>query len=321
MGTSMAIAPAAPAYIKHLGKPNSKFAGVQIGAITYSFRSLDQDAENILRCCVESGISAIELMGNTAEDFAGAPKNPNPRRWRPRRKSAEEELTKEQRQEMAERQRAAIAYAKQLATWRATASMEPFKKLRKMFNGAGVKIYAWKPSALRVNNTDEEIRYAFKVARVLGASHATVELPGDPAHSLRLGQLAKKEKVYVGYHGHLQQTFTAWDEALTQSKFNALNADIGHYVAAGFDPAPLLRAKHKHIRSIHLKDRRSKANGQENMPWGQGDTPLTEVLQQMRDERYRFPGSIELEYAIPDGSDAIQEVRKCLDYCRRALEG
>src|SRR5690606_41009651 len=62
----MAAAPAlsfgAPAIIKNLGKPNSKIAGVQIGCITYSFRSMESDAESTLRYCLDSGISAIELM-------------------------------------------------------------------------------------------------------------------------------------------------------------------------------------------------------------------------------------------------------------------
>ena len=63
----------APAIIRNLGKPNSKFSGVQIGVITYSFRSLPCNAEQILKYCIDCNISAIELMGNTGEAFAGAP--------------------------------------------------------------------------------------------------------------------------------------------------------------------------------------------------------------------------------------------------------
>jgi hypothetical protein len=55
-------------------KPNSLINGVQIGTITYSYRSMpDQGAEATLKYILDSGISAIELMGNTAESFAGAP--------------------------------------------------------------------------------------------------------------------------------------------------------------------------------------------------------------------------------------------------------
>lgn len=302
----------APAIIKNLGKPNSKIAGVQIGTITYSFRSMESDAESILKYCVESGLSAIELMGNTAESFAGAPQMATGSFQR------RSDMSDAERKEMEE---ARAAYAKELAAWRSNAPLEKFKQLRKMYSDAGVSIYAWKPSALGRNNSDAEVDYACRIAKILGADHVTVELPNDGAETQRLGSIAAPHKIKVGYHGHLQQTYTAWDEALSQSKYNALNFDIGHYVAAGHDPFRLLRDKHKDIVSMHMKDRQSDKNGQANLPWGQGDTPLAEVLQLMRAEKYKFPATIELEYQIPEGSDAVKEVSKCLEYCRRALNG
>src|SRR5258706_3760927 len=58
-------------------KPNSVFNGVQIGTITYSYRSMpDQSAEATLKYILDSGISAIELMGGPVESFAGAPAGP-----------------------------------------------------------------------------------------------------------------------------------------------------------------------------------------------------------------------------------------------------
>ena len=52
-------------------KPNSRIEGVQIGTITYSYRSmLDQSAEATLKYVVDSGISGIELMGGPVESFA-----------------------------------------------------------------------------------------------------------------------------------------------------------------------------------------------------------------------------------------------------------
>lgn len=300
----------APAIIKNLGKPNSKIAGVQIGTITYSFRSMESDAESTLRYCLESGISAIELMGNTAESFAGAPQLAMGSFQR------RSEMSEAERKEMDE---ARAAYAKELAAWRSNAPLDKFKKLRKMYSEAGISIYAWKPSALGKSNSDAEVDYACKVAKILGASHVTVELPNDSSETQRLGSIATRHKVKVGYHGHLQQTYTAWDEALSQSKYNALNFDIGHYVAAGHDPFRLLQDKHRDIVSMHVKDRQSDKNGQANLPWGQGDTPLADVLRLMRDQKYKFPATIELEYQIPEGSDAVKEVGKCLEYCRKAL--
>lgn len=300
----------APAIITNLGKPNSKFNGVQIGAITYSFRSLPVNAEQVLKYCIDANVSALELMGQTAEAFAGAPNTST--EPRPAPQGPRPTLTPEQKEEQA-------AKAKELAAWRASVSMDKFKQLAKMYKDAGVSIYAWKPSALGANNTDAEIDYALRVARVLGASHVTVELPNDAAQSKRLGALADQHKIAVAYHGHLQQTITAWDEALAQAKYNGLNCDIGHYVAAGFDPIPLLEQKHDRIYSMHIKDRKSKENGGANMPWGEGDTPLAKVLQLMKKNKYKFPATVELEYDIPEGSDAVKEVAKCVEFCKKAL--
>ena len=66
--------------------------------------------------------------------------------------------------------------------------------------------------------------------------------------------------------------------------------------------------------------RTTPANGRENRPFGTGDTPLKEILQTMRRERHGYPASIELEYPIPAGSDAVTETRKCLEYCKAALQ-
>jgi sugar phosphate isomerase/epimerase len=298
----------APAYLKGLGKPNSLFNGVQIGVISYSWRSMPGSAEQILQYCIDSNISAIELMGTPAEIFAGAPAAPS----RTAAAGGQSQPTEQQAAERAE-------HRKKMAAWRASAGMNKFEQLRKMYNQAGVRIYGFKPDALGVNNTDAEVEYALRAAKALGANQVTIELPADSAQSQRLGGIAARHKVYVGYHGHLQQTPTAWDVALSQSPWNALNLDMGHYVAAGFDPLPLIQDKHRHIVSMHTKDRKSKANGGANVPWGEGDTPIVEALQLMRKKKYKFPATVELEYPIPEGSDAVKETAKCVEYARKAL--
>lgn len=291
-----------PAYIRNLGKPNSLFKGVQVGVITYSFRTMPSSAEELLSYCLEANVSAVELMGPAAEAFAGAPQPPA--------KSGDGEEEKGERK----------AYLSTLADWRAQVPMTKFEQLRKIYNDAGVSIYGYKPSALGTNNTDAEIDYAFRAAKALGANQANVEFPKDPAHTKRLGAIAARNKVYVGYHGHLQQTFDMWDAAIEQSAYNAANFDMGHYVAAGYDPIAFIEAKHRHIVSMHVKDRKSKANGGANLPWGEGDTPITEALQLMAMRNYKFPATIELEYPIPEGSDAVKEVARCVAYAREALK-
>jgi sugar phosphate isomerase/epimerase len=198
--------------------------------------------------------------------------------------------------------------------------MEKFAELRRLYDDAGVRIYAFKPTTFEARSTDAEIDYGFRAGKTLGATHVTVELPTDPAQTQRLGDAALRHGMLIGYHQHLQATPTLWDQALAQSQGNGINLDLGHFVAAGnFDAVAFVKHHHARILSVHLKDRRNKANGQANLLWGRGDTPLRAVLRLMRDNNYRFPAAIELEYDIPPGSDAVNEVRNCLEYCRQAL--
>ena len=212
------------------------------------------------------------------------------------------------------------SYNKEVIQWRSSVSMDKFKEVKKMYADAGVKIYAFKPSAFGQRNADVEIDYGMRAAKALGASHITLEHPSDDQHTLKLGSMASKHKIYVAYHGHTQQTPTFWDTALQQSKYNALNLDAGHYVAAG-NPSviDLINAKHDRIMSMHMKDRQTKENGQANLPWGEGDTPITEILQTMSSNKYKFPVTVELEYKIPSGSDPVTEVKRCVDFCKNAL--
>ncbi len=303
--------------ILSLNKPNSKFGGVQIGAITYSFRSMPHDIDQLLKFCIDANVSAIEMMGDPAETFAGKPVSPikmpviPPKGGQPQRTP----WTDEQKVQMVE-------YNKKVAEWRATVSMDKFKEVRKKFNDAGVSIYAFKPNAMGPNNSDAEVEYALKAAKALGANSVTLELPTDAKQTQRLGNLGAKHKVYIGYHAHLQATDTLWDVALDQSPYNSMNLDCGHYIAVGGKNTKeslyaLIEAKHDRITSMHIKDR--TADGKQNLSWGQGDTPIKEILALIKKKKYKFPATIELEYDVPDGSDAVKEVAKCVEYTKNIL--
>ena len=291
-------------------KPNSVIEGVNIGTITYSYRSMpEQSAEATLRYIVDSGISQIELMGGPAESFAGSPsagRGPGgDRRGRGQPPTPEQQAA---RREAAER----------LKNWRTSVSMDRFKALRRTYNDAGVGIYAWK--LLNPNMSDEELEYVFNVAEALGCTHTTLELPTDATQLKRIGDFALKKKIYAAYHTHTQATMTSFDQAFAISKGNMSNIDLGHYVAGtGESPIPFLRKYHDRISSVHLKDRQTPARGADNVAWGTGETPIKGILQLMRNEKYAFPASIELEYPVPEGSNAVNEVAKCLEFCRTAL--
>jgi len=299
-------------------RPTSLINGVQIGVITYSYRAMpDQGADAILRYVVDSGVSAVELMGNSIEAYAGAPAMPRPPGGGPggpggpagpggRRPPTPEEVAAREK------------YAAELKAWRLSQSMDKFKALRKLYDDAGVKIYATK--LLTTSMTDEELEYVFNVSEALGANHTTLELPTDGAALKRLGDYGLKRKIYVAYHTHLQGTLTAFDEAFAASKGNMANVDFGHYVAAGSgDPVIFLEKFHDRISSFHIKDRKSKENGGANVAWGQGDTPIARLLQSVQKHKYKMPATIEMEYDVPEGSTPVAEVRKCVEFCRRSL--
>src|SRR5580700_8807982 len=70
---ALAAVPLARAY----AAINSKFGGVQIGAITYSFNSIASDPESIIKAMAEIGLGETELMSNHCEALAGAPAMPS----------------------------------------------------------------------------------------------------------------------------------------------------------------------------------------------------------------------------------------------------
>jgi sugar phosphate isomerase/epimerase len=103
--------------------------------------------------------------------------------------------------------------------------------------------------------------------------------------------------------------------AMKMSKYFKINLDIGHFAAANFDAVEYIKAHHADITNLHLKDR--KKNQGDNVPWGQGETPIREVLQLLKRERWPIPVDIEYEYR-GEGS-SVDEVKKCLAYAKASL--
>jgi sugar phosphate isomerase/epimerase len=299
--------------------------GVTIGVQTYSFRTQEDESPlAILEYIKETGIKHVELMGNHAEPFAGAPASPmdDPAKRAIRIKQWRQQELTEEEAELAVLLRAEMAkFNADMAKWRSEVDYSKFEELRDLYAANGISIYAFKPSVFGKENTDDDIRYGMRAAKALGADHVTVEHPEDDEHTARLGKIAEEEGILMAYHGHMQQTPTLWDTALSQSSGNSMNLDFGHYIAAeNENPLQIIKDKHASIASMHLKDRQKKSNGGGNLMWGTGDTPITEVVTLIRDNGYTFPVTVELEYEIPEGSDAVQEVKRSFEYIKNILK-
>lgn len=301
------LALAAIAGGKLLARPNSDFGGVQIGIIISPvlFADMPIAADEILKNLVELGINAVEMQDVRVETYAGAPVVAQ--------RSAARVATPEQ-------QDARRKAARELKAWRLSASMEKYKTLHKLYRDAGVNIYAFRAAAINKDTTDDELAYYFNTAQTLGADQVTMELPRDADLTQRLGDYAARRKIMLGYHNHTQVNFNSWDTALAQSKYNGINFDVGHFAAAvSQSPVPFIEKYHDRITCLHIKDRKFGSNGGQNVPWGQGDTPLKDILLLVKRQKYKFPAGIELEYPIPEGSNTMAEIAKCLQFCKAAL--
>lgn len=291
-----------------LAKPDSKWGGVQIGInVPYSYRGLPGSAEDVLVMTTGLGLSAVELRSQPAEAFFGAP---NSSRIGTPRATTDDEKAKQ------------AAGAEALEKWRLAASIDKFREFRKKYEDAGLAIQVVKFDGVD-KMKDEVVDYAFGVAKALGAHALSCEIPLSKTEWL--GKFATKHKLMVGYHGHTNVTSPeafakpeSWERAMSYSPYNGINLDLGHFMAANnTSPIPFLEKHADRVTHVHVKDR--KKNNGPNVPFGQGDTPIKEVLQFMKQKKYKFQATIEYEYPLPEGSTVLTEISKCVEYCKNCL--
>jgi sugar phosphate isomerase/epimerase len=266
-------------------KVNSVFRGVQIGAQSYSFRDRPLDA--CIDAFRECGLGECELSEVHVQ--------PASHKY--------EDLKK----------------------WRIETPLSVFKETREKFDRAGILLFAY-TCDMQSRFTDEELDRCFQMAQALRVKYITSS--ANISAAPRIDKLAQKYKIMVGFHGHDQTSrpddFSSpetFEKGLKgASKYLGINLDIGHFVAAGGDPVAFLKEHHQQIVCLHIKDR--KKNHGANVPFGQGETPIVEVLRMVRDNHWKFPANIEYEYGKENpGLDTIAEVKKCVEFCKKALEG
>ena len=271
------------------GAIDSKVKGVQLGAQSYSFRDRPLDAA--IEGMKAVGLGSIELWSGHVEprvewqklDDAG-------------RKKAREDARK----------------------FRLETPLSHFHAIGDKFKAAGIDVYAYNIS-FRDDFTDEEIAKGFDQAKAVGAKVITAS--SNQNTTPRIDAVAKKQKMRVGLHNHSRLDPNEWATAAdfekamaTSSEYICVNLDIGHFTAANQDAVAFLNKHHGRIVTLHIKDR--KKDDGPNMPFGQGDSPIKEVLALLAKSQWPIPANIEYEYK---GEDTVAEVRRCVEYCKTAL--
>ena len=194
-----------------------------------------------------------------------------------------------------------------------------YDAITKKLDAAGIIVHAHCVN-YRATLADEDIEKTFEQAKALGTN--VIATSTQVTMMKRLAPVAEKHKIYVAFHGHSNTkdpnefaTPESFQSALDTSKYFKVNLDIGHFSAAGYDPVAYIERHHDRITHLHVKDR--KKNDGPNMPWGQGDTPIKQVLLLLKDKKHPIPALVEYEY--PGKGTVPEEVQKCLDFMRAAL--
>jgi sugar phosphate isomerase/epimerase len=307
-------------------KPDSKWAGVQVGMnVPYNFGEGNYlSGEEILKRCVQLNVSGVELRMQPVELFMGSPQAIAAAARG--RSTARVEMTPEQ-------QAAQKAAAEELRQWRLSAPMSKVSEFKKLYDDAGVAIEIVKVDGI-FGFTDDVLDYTFGLGKALGARALSTEIttasPEERAAQFkRLEQFAEKHKMMVGYHGHTKTGPQHWEEAFAAGKYNGANLDLGHFTSGNkTSPVPFLKQYHDRITHVHVKD---KTLDDKNVEFGKGDTPITEALQVIRDNKWNIQATIEFEIPGPPGPDGrsrawtpeerMQQLVKCLEYCKQSLLG
>jgi sugar phosphate isomerase/epimerase len=268
-------------------------AGVKIGSSTYTFSpaQLDQAIEGI----AEAGFTSSELHPRQIEPafmmqqvFPTGPGKPD---------------------HTSERNFARAS----LRQWRLGVPMEHFASAGQRFREAGIKLIAYNVN-FGEDFSDAEIDRSFEMTKALGADLITAVGPTQTLR--RLDPFARSHKMRVAFHNEEQiPDVHAFEEAVEgMSDYIGFNLDIGHFASTGGDSMAMLKKHSGRIWDIHLKDQKKHLGPV--VAFGEGDSPIAEVLRWVRDTHFAAPVNIEQE---APGWDRVAIAKQALEYCRKVL--
>jgi len=270
---------------------NSFYKGVQFGICSYSFRGMGLD--ELIRQMVAVPMGQLELENVFIEPGAGG-----------------RGQTQEQREA--------------LRRWRLNVSLDEIRAIRHRLDDAGIEVCAYN---IPVNSTftEEELDRVFIMARLLGAPvvNSATTLPTVPL----LAAAADRHNMHVGLHPSGMATNAdaigsgdSYRKAFTISPRIGANPDLNGWRIWGPDPLAFLREIGGRITTMHTHDSKPAEPRAVAVAFGEGGNPIRDVLHLMQKEKFTFVAMLERTYNLPEGGDNVAELRKCVSYCRSALD-
>lgn len=291
--------------------------GVRLGVATYSYRDLVRtpgrdNVDDIIKALQSAGAKEIELASANTEPAgpnSGPAVPPPPSAYPPPIKPPSPE----------EVAAAKLAVRNSLRSWRLSTAMSHYEAIRAKFQAAGIGVFSYRVD-YDPSFTDEEIEITFQQAKSLGvgviASMTTLN------GATRIAPFAEKHGTVVALQNSADiksadaiATPASFRKALAISKNFRLALDIGNLTAANYEAVAFLQENRTVVSQIQVKDR--TRNGGGNEKFGDGDTPIQDVIRFVKEKRLSIPVIVAYEY-IGLGTPQ-EEVRKCLAFVKSAL--
>lgn len=258
--------------------------GVQFGIQPFCYHDLPNTIENrpeLLRRIVQNGFGMVELHATWCEPVFPA--------------------------------------REQLREWRLKTPTSYYENIRREFNAQGVDIVAYW-TGINSTFTSDEVHATFAAAKALGCRGVT----GSQGlqMSSTLVPYMRQHGIFMGLHNH--DNLSDPDALSTEATFEKgfalapefrATLDLRHYTAANGDAIGFLERHHDRVTAVHVGDRR-RNNGR-STPFGEGDSPIIEVLRLIRDNRWPIIALLEFEHGTL--RTEVEEVQLMFDYCKRAL--
>jgi sugar phosphate isomerase/epimerase len=282
-----------------MGQPAPKLApnislidGVRFGLQPYCYHDLPMNRENrpiLIQRMIENKLGLVELHATWCEPRFNAPgvSDGDARR--------------------------------KLRDWRLSTPVDYYQKIKREFDDAGIEIFTYWVNFNEIT-TDQEIGASYVAAKALGCKGVVGSY--GLALARRLVPFPEKYGLFAGLHNHdnlsdpdALSNEESFVKGLAISPDFKATLDVRHFTAGNGDCLAFLEKHHERTSSVHVGDRRR--NNGHSTPFGQGDAPIIQLLQMIRDNKWPIVALLEFEHGTL--RTGVEEVQIAYDYCKRAL--